>query len=139
MMNNKNIQPFVGYGDIPFGITADEVEKLHGVPTQRDEIDAVNDELSKCVFFEYADENFSIYFEGEDSTATSFSTTDEDAVLYGEKIFSLDKNGVKALLKKEGYAVEADSDSDEDCLICDDLMLDFYFEDDELVEVVFSA
>ncbi len=135
MMENKTIQPLVGYGDIPFGITAADVLKLYGVPSQREELDAVNEEQSRCVFFEYENEGFSIYFEGIEALATSFSVFDEDAILFGEKIIGKDKKSLKDLLKREKYAF--DDDNDDDCIVCDDLMADFYFENDELVEVLF--
>lgn len=139
-MKDLTIKPLNGYGELPFGMSLDELINCLGKPDFQEELPSLDDD-NRLISFGYDEFGLEIYLEGVTNTViSSFITYNEDSVLYGEKVFELDKKGVKELMKKNGNAEYCEErDENGDCLIYDDLRLDFYFEDDELVEIVWAV
>ena len=83
----------------------------------------------------------SICFEGTDKMlVSSISTISEDATLFGEKIYDMNRNQIIELMKKNGYKEFDEEEQEGDtCLIYDELMLDFYFNEGELIDVVWGV
>ena len=70
---------------------------------------------------------------------SSISTINEDATLFGEKIYDMNRNQIIELMKKNGYKEFDEEEQEGDtCLIYDELMLDFYFNEGELIDVVWG-
>ena len=141
-MENLVIEPLKGYGDIKFGMSIDEVVSILGEPSNHEELEPMIEgkELSS-VLYVYADLGISICFEGADKMlVASISTSDEDATLFGEKVYEMDRKQVVDLMRKNGYKDFDEEEQEGDtCLIYDELMIDFYFNEGELIDVVWCV
>lgn len=141
-MENLIIEPLKGYGDIKFGMSIDEVVNIFGNPSNLEELEPIIDgNESSSILYDYDDLALSICFEGVDKMlVSSISTSDEDATLFGEKIYDMNRNQIIDLMKKNGYKEFDEEEQEGDtCLIYDELMLDFYFNEGELIDVVWGV
>ena len=141
-MENLIIEPLKGYGDIKFGMSIDEVVSVLGTPSNLEELDPIIEgNESSSILYDYDDLAASICFEGVDKMlVSSISTINEDATLFGEKIYDMNRNQVIELMKKNGYKEYDEEEQEGDtCLIYDELMLDFYFNEGELIDVVWGV
>lgn len=141
-MENLIIEPLKGYGDIKFGMSIGEVVGILGEPSNLEELDPIIEgkELSS-VLYDYDDLGVSICFEGTDKMlVASISTSDEDATLFGENVYEMDRKQIIELMKKNGYKDFDEEEQEGDtCLIYDELMLDFYFNEGDLIDVVWGV
>jgi len=65
-----------------------------------------------------------------------FETENEEATLYGEKVFELDKEEIIDLMKTNGFKeLEEETEDGELRVSFEDGMIDFFFEDDMLMAV----
>ena len=141
-MENLIIEPLKGYGDIKFGMSIDEVVNVFGTPSNHEELEPIieGNEITS-VLYDYEDLAVSICFEGTDKMlVSSISTINEDATLFGEKIYEMNRNQIIDLMKRNGYNEFDEEEQEGDtCLIYDELMLDFYFNEGELIDVVWGV
>ena len=147
-MNNKSdkenlvIEPLKGYGDLKFGMSIDEVVAMLGEPSNNEELEPIIEgNETSSVLYDYDDFFASICFEGVGKMlVSSISTSNEDATLFGEKIYDKNRNQIIELMKKNGYKEFDEEEQEGDtCLIYDELMLDFYFNEGELIDVVWGV
>ena len=141
-MENLIIEPLKGYGDIKFGMSIEEVVNVLGMPSNLEELEPIIEgNESSSILYDYDDLALSICFEGVDKMlVSSISTSDEDATLFGEKIYEMNRKQVIDLMKKNGYKEFDEEEQEGDtCLIYDELMLDFYFNEGELIDVVWGV
>ena len=141
-MENLTIELLKGYGEIKFGMSIDEVVALLGEPSNNEELEPmIEGGVSSSLLYDYDDLGVSICFEGESKMlVSSISTSDEDATLFGEKIYEMNRNQIIELMKKNGYKEFDEEEQEGDtCLIYDELMLDFYFNEGELIDVVWGV
>ena len=104
-MENLIIEPLKGYGDIKFGMSIDEVVNVFGTPSNHEELEPIieGNEITS-VLYDYEDLAVSICFEGTDKMlVSSISTINEDATLFGEKIYEMNRNQIIDLMKRNGY------------------------------------
>ena len=136
-MKDFTIKPLKGYGEIPFGMTLDETVKLLKMPDFYEELGDMEETGNRSIFYEYEKIQTNIYFEGiTKSVAACFETENEEATLYGEKVFKLDKETIIDLMKEHGFKeLEEETEDDELRVSFEDAMVDFFFEDDMLVAV----
>ena len=136
-MKDFTIKPLKGYGEIPFGMTLDETVKLLKMPDFYEELGDMEETGNRSIFYEYEEIQTNIYFEGiTKSVAACFETENEEATLYGEKVFKLDKETIIDLMKEHGFKeLEEETEDDELRVSFEDAMVDFFFEDDMLVAV----
>ena len=140
MIENFKIEPLKGYGDIMFGTPIDDVVEVLGQPTNQEEIESAYEDDNHVVVLDYEDNDFSAYFEGNTTMKlTNFYTFNEKSELFGAKIFDLNKEEVIELMKQNGYEDFIEDKEDGDCISFDDLNLDFYFDDNQLVEVFWEC
>jgi hypothetical protein len=141
-MENLIIEPLKGYGDIKFGMSIGEVVNVFGTPSNHEELEPIieGNEITS-VLYDYEDLAVSICFEGTDKMlVSSISTINEDATLFGEKIYEMNRNQIIDLMKRNGYKEFDEEEQEGDtCLIYDELMLDFYFNEGELIDVVWGV
>ena len=141
-MENLIIEPLKGYGDIKFGMSIGEVVNVFGTPSNHEELEPIieGNEISS-ILYDYDDIAVSVCFEGTDKLlVSSISTINEDATLFGEKIYEMNRNQIIDLMKKNGYKEYDEEEQEGDtCLIYDELMLDFYFNEGELIDVVWGV
>jgi hypothetical protein len=113
-----------------------------GTPSNHEELDPIIEgNESSSILYDYDDLAASICFEGTDKMlVSSISTINEDATLFGENIYDMNRNQVIELMKKNGYKEYDEEEQEGDtCLIYDELMLDFYFNEGELIDVVWGV
>lgn len=141
-MENLIIEPLKGYGDIKFGMSVDEVIAILGEPSNLEELEPIVEGNGiSSILYDYDDVVASVCFEGVNKMlVSSISTSNEDAVLFGEKIYDKNRNQIIELMKRNGYKEFDEEEQEGDtCLIYDELMLDFYFNEGELIDVVWGV
>ena len=137
MMKDFTIQPLKGYGEIPFGMTLDETVKKLGMPDFYEELSDMEETGNRSIFYEYEELETNIYFEGvTKSVVACFETENEEATLYGEKVFNLNKEAIIVLMEEHGFKELEEENEDEELRVSfEDGLIDFFFEDDMLTAV----
>ena len=134
MKKNLEIKPMVGFGKLKFGDDKVTVEKYFGPPQETETLD-VEDEINNVDVWSYWELGHSVYFEEEQkNVCTNFETENEEASLFGEKIFNFDEQQLIELMKKNGFS-EAEVEEEEPgekILFFADAHMQFVFEDEEL-------
>ena len=136
-MENFSIEPLKGFGDLEFGMTLEEVVEIIGKPDKQEKIEPVEDgDDSHIVVLDYYNLDLSLYFEGDSvSKLYNFYTVNEKTTLYGINIFELNKDELIGLMAKNGHKNYVEDTDDGDCVTVEDVNIDFYFDENELVEV----
>ena len=137
MMKDFTIMPLKGYGEIPFGMTLDDAVKLLNMPDFYEELNDMEETGNRSIFYEYDDIQTNIYFEGiTKSVVACFETENENATLYGKKVFELKKDEVIQLMKAQGFKeLEEETEDGELRVSFEDALIDFFFEDNALTAV----
>ncbi|MCQ2320590.1 MAG: hypothetical protein MJZ91_04575 [Bacteroidales bacterium] len=136
-MENFTIEPLKGYGEIPFGMTLDEAVKMLGMPNFYEELNDMEETENRSIYYEYDDLKTNIYFEGiTKSVVACFETENENATLYGKKVFDLDQNAVIELMKAQGYVeLEQETEDGELRVSFEDALIDFFFDEEGMTAV----
>lgn len=136
-MKNFAIEPLKGYGEIPFGMTLDDTVKQLNMPDFYEELNDMGETGSHAIYYEYDAIKTSIYFEGSTkSVVACFETGNENATLFGKKVFELKKADIVKLMKDNGFkCMEEESEDSELRVTFEDAMLDFFFDGDTLTAV----
>ena len=136
-MKDFTIKPLKGYGEIPFGMTLDETVKLLNMPDFYEELSDMEETGNRSIFYEYDAIQTNIYFEGiTKSVVACFETENEEATLFDEKVFDLDKDEIIDLMKSKGFKeLEEENEDDELRVSFEDGLIDFFFEDEMLTAV----
>ena len=136
-MENFTIEPLKGYGEIPFGMTLDEAVKMLGMPNFYEELNDMEETENRSIYYEYDDLKTNIYFEGiTKSVVACFETENENATLYGKKVFDLDQNAVIELMKAQGYVeLEQETEDGEQRISFEDALIDFFFDEEGMTAV----
>jgi len=137
MMKDFTIQPMKGYGEIPFGMTLDETVKVLNMPDFYEELSDMEETGNRSIYYEYDGIGTNIYFEGiTKSVVACFETENEEAVLYGKKVFDLKKDEIINLMKTNGFKeLEEETEDGELRVSFEDAMMDFFFDGDVLTAV----
>lgn len=136
-MENLVIEPLKGFGEIPFGMAMDDAVKKLGSPNFYEELSDMEETGNRSIFYEYDDLDTNIYFEGiTRSVVACFETENEDAVLYGTKVFELSRAEVIVLMQDNGFKELEEEDEDgEHRVSFADAMVDFFFDGDKMIAV----
>ena len=136
-MKDFTIMPLKGYGEIPFGMTLDETVKLLNMPDFYEEVGDIEETGNRSIFYEYDNIATNIYFEGiTKSVVACFETENEEATLYGKKVFDLKKAEVIQLMKDQGFKeLEEETEDGELRVSFEDALIDFFFDGDEITAV----
>lgn len=130
------IKPKIGLGDLKFGETSDKIISCFGKADELENIE--DDEEFNTVILNYSEQGILAFFEGiEKSVLSCFETENEDVTLFGKKIFSMNEDAITKLMNEKGFnEIEKGIDADgEKRLSFDDGMIDFFFDEKELVAV----
>ncbi|TVQ87050.1 MAG: hypothetical protein EA393_10975 [Bacteroidetes bacterium] len=137
MSNKLEIRPLVGFGDLKFGADQAEVENYLGEPQEIEDLPGEADE-SDAEVWNYWDEGHTVFFEKDmDNKCTCIETDNDEAILFGKKVFDLNENQIIELMETNGYK-EIDSEDEEwgeRRISYSDAVMDFYFEEDQLISV----
>ena len=136
-MKDFTIQPMKGFGEIPFGMTLDETVKLLNMPDFYEELSDMEETGNRSIYYEYEELQTNIYFEGvTKSVVACFETENDEATLYGKKVFDLNKKQVIELMKSQGFKeLEEEHEDGELRVSFEDAMTDFFFDGDTMKAV----
>jgi hypothetical protein len=136
-MKDFNIKPLKGYGEIPFGMTLDETVQILNMPNFYEELNDMEETGNRSIYYEYEELETNIYFEGiTKSVVACFETENEEATLYGEKVFQLTKEEIIDLMKQNGFKeMEEEVEDGELRVSFEEAMTDFFFDEDGLSAV----
>lgn len=136
-MENFTIEPLKGYGEIPFGMTLDEAVKMLGMPNFYEELNDMEETENRSIYYEYDDLQTNIYFEGiTKSVVACFETENENATLYGKKVFDLDQKAVIEMMKAKGFSeLEQETEDGELRISFEDALIDFFFDEEGMTAV----
>lgn len=144
MLSNNEILPNIGYGNIKFGIPMNTFMDKYGEP---EEIDTIGeDEDYATTVLHYWDKSLSIFFVGITNPVLAGIETDHiDSTLYGVKIMNKSKEDIISLMKKNGLSSYDEGDDEfvsENEIIrvsYEESMMDFFFQDDDLIFMNFGV
>ncbi|MFK5857237.1 MAG: hypothetical protein QM503_13990 [Bacteroidota bacterium] len=144
MLSNNEILPNIGYGNIEFGIPMNTFMDKYGEP---EEIDTIGeDEDYATTVLHYWDKSLSIFFVGITNPVLAGIETDHiDSTLYGVKIMNKSKEEIISLMKKNGLSSYDEGDDEfvsENEIIrvsYEESMMDFFFQDDDLIFMNFGV
>lgn len=132
------IKPELGLGDLSFGFTMSQVSAIIG---PEDETEVLDNDDAKAILWHYHELAITCFFEsGQLPRLSSFEIMNDEATLWGKKVFDLNEKDIIALLNENGY-MDLDREEHEwgeTRVSCDEIGLDFYFQDDELISVNFG-
>lgn len=128
-----------GFENVRFGQTMEEVRTALGEPEEIEMHD--EDEETDVVIWHYWDRGYSLFFEQEAGfhlSCAEISST--ETTLWGNKIFTLNKDEIKAVFTEKGYKeIENEvHEWGEERLSVIDAMADFYFEGNKLISINFG-
>ena len=127
------IKPKIGFGEIEFCGTKEKLISFLGEAEEIEEDDALN-----TVILNYWSKGITVFFEGvENSVIACFEIDNPEAILFGKRIFDLDKKEIIELMKENGFT-EIDTEIEEEGekrLSFDEALIDFFFEDDVLAAI----
>ncbi len=131
-----DIVPKKGYGEIHFGETSEKVISILGQPEDVENIE--DDDGFNTVVLYYWELGVTVFFEGrEKSVVSCIETENPEAKMYGKDVFDMTEQDIIALMTAKGFEVaEIEMEtSGERRVSYDDAMIDFFFQDGDLVAV----
>ncbi len=129
------IKPKDGFGELKFGETINHVVEQLG---EAEEIETIEDEDEfNTTILNYWEIGVSIFFEGvEKSVVSCFETDIPETTLFGKEVFELEEKELIALMTENGFEVaEIEEESGERRLSYDDALIDFFYQEGELLAV----
>lgn len=129
-----------GFCTLNFGVSAVDAELVFGKP---EEIQVLDDTIleTSCTVYHYWDSGFSLFFDNKNSMKfSSVEVDNEDTLLFGKKIFSLNEQQLIDLMKEHNYTLTDTEKQDwgEKRLSFDEVGLDCYFENGRMSSVNFG-
>ncbi|MBA3900439.1 MAG: hypothetical protein H0X62_09560 [Bacteroidetes bacterium] len=136
---NLEIKPMNGLGELSFGMVAEDVIKIAG---PAEEIEKIDDDQVKTTIWHYWTKGLSLFFDEENNLKLSSIEVDNtNATIFGKSAFEMNESEITELMKSNGFN-EIDAEEQEwgeKRVSFDDAMVDFYFEEDELVSINYSV
>lgn len=128
------IEPLKGFGDLKFGQTIEKTVQEFG---EAEQVEQIDEEDFDSVVMHYWEKGVSIFFEGiSKSVISCFETDNTEATLFGKAVFEMDKSAIIKLMKSNGYKeYELELEEGENRLTFEDGMIDFFFQNEELIAV----
>lgn len=128
-----------GIDNILFGMPVEEVVALIGTADEVENIENAADEPTTVL--RYNERGITLFFEGENPVLACTDLADEESTLFGEKLFDMDEPQIVALMLKNGYSEQDIDDEDwgERRVSFPEGNIDFYFDEGELVSIIFGA
>lgn len=127
-----------GIGNLTFDMALEDVKQILGEPTEMETID--NGMEEETLVLHYDDQNLTLFFEGETKLLNCIDTDNEDTVLFGQKIYTLTEKEIAQLMIANNYFaedIETESWGERRVTFIEG-NIDFFFENDELMSVVFG-
>lgn len=134
----KQIKIKEGYGDIRFGMPVEEVVQIMGPAEEVESVENALDEPTTLLHYE--DGGLTLFFEGENPELQCIDLSVEESTLFGEKIFDMSEQELVKLMVANNY-FEQDADEEawgERRVSFGEGNIDFFYDDDELLAVVYG-
>lgn len=138
---NLEILLLEGLENLKFGDSPAVVEKTLGKPTEIKKLSDEGDDLDEdldTILWEYDNEGLTVFFEGKNNHVLScFETDNADATLFGARVFDMSEEEIIEIMKQNGLT-QIDSEEEEwgeKRVSFDEGLIDFYFQDGELITV----
>lgn len=134
------IKPREGIGKLRFGATMKDAEIQFGPAEEVEHLEGEGD--YKAVVWHYWDLGFSLFFDESDKqTFTCVEIDNEEAMLWGKRVFEMNEEEIVRFFKEKGYR---DLDSEvhewgEKRVSFDDAVVDLYFENGQLVSINYGV
>jgi hypothetical protein len=128
-----------GLGNVLFGMPVEEVVALLGEAEEVECVDNAADETTTILHYE--DGALTLFFEGENPTLECIDLSVDNATLFGNNVFDMNEKEIVQLMVKNNY-FEQDADEEawgERRISFGEGNIDFFFDDDELLAVVFGS
>lgn len=139
-MKENEIELGTGIGNIRFGFTMDQVRDIMGEPEEVEESDEDDEFEHKA--WNYWEKGYSFFFDREDDYRLScIQTENPEVILFGQKVFDMPAEQVKALMLQNGltdYETEK-LETGETRLSYEREMIDLYLEDNRLLAINFGV
>ena len=127
-----------GLDEIRFDMPVEEVVRLIG---DAEEVESVENALDEpTTILRYYDGDLTLFFEGENPVLNCIDVSDEECTLFGKKIFEMGEKEIVEMMVKNNY-LEQDVDEEawgERRVSFGEGNIDFFFDDDELLAVVYG-
>ena len=133
-----NIKIKEGLGDIRFDMPVEDVVALMGPAEEVETMDNAVDETTTILH--YAEGMLTLFFEGDAPKLQCIDISVAESVLFGQPVFDLYENEIVKLMVAQNY-YEQDADEEawgERRITFGEGNVDFYFEDDELLSIVYG-
>lgn len=130
------IKPCIGLSNMVFGAAMPDIEKILGKPDEIELLDDIDD--CQSTVWHYWDQGFSIFFDENNSQLFGCVEIDnEEATLWGKKIFLLNEQQIIDLFKSKNYSQYETEVHEwgEKRLSFDEANIDFYFEKNKLSSI----
>jgi len=130
-----------GFCTLNFGVSAVDAELVFGKP---EEIQVLDDNIleTSCTVYHYWDSGFSLFFDNKNAMKFgSVEVDNEETLLFGKKLFSLNEQQLTDLMKEHNYTLTDTERQDwgEKRLSFDEAGLDCYFENGKMSSVNFGV
>ncbi|RLD67569.1 MAG: hypothetical protein DRI84_02115 [Bacteroidetes bacterium] len=139
-MSKIEIIPLTGVNELKFGSTKEDIIDVIGISDQYEIIE--EDEEVFTEMYNYPEYKTSLFFEGNatEMVFTSCDTENKDIYLFGNKLFDISEAQIMQMMKEHNFKdIEIDEEEwGEKRLSYLDAMMDFYFEDEELVSITWG-
>ncbi|MBO4328925.1 MAG: hypothetical protein J5831_05865 [Bacteroidales bacterium] len=118
-------------------MSLDDAVKALGMPDFYEELSDMEETENRSIYYEYGALETNIYFEGiTKSVAACFETENPKSVLYGTKVFDLNRKQVIELMRENGFSELEEEDEDgEHRISFEDAMIDFFFDGETMTAV----
>jgi hypothetical protein len=134
------IKPKEGLGRLKFGATMADAESCFGAAEEVEELEGEGD--YKATVWHYWERGFSLFFdEGARKAFTCVEIDNEDAELWGLRVFDMKESEIITLFEEKGFKeMEAEvHEWGEKRISFDDALVDLYFENGKLVSINYGV
>lgn len=127
-----------GLDNISFDMSVDEVVAILGTAEETETINNAVDETTTVLH--YCDRTVTLFFEGEKPTLNCIDISNEKATLFGEELFDMGEREIVKLMVDHNYCEQDVEKEDwgERRITFGEGNIDFYFEDDDLLAIVYG-
>ena len=137
MKEELTIKPLAGFGCVKFGATRNDIQDAYGEPQEVETIKGEAGE-SDAEAWNYWDKGHTFFFEQDsDNLCTCIETDNDEATLFDKNVFVLSEAQIIKLMNDNGFS-DLDTEDEEwgeRRVSFNDAVVDFYFEDDNLISV----
>ena len=127
-----------GLDNLHFKMPVEEIVALMGKADEVENIDNAADEPTTVLH--YTNLGITLFCEGENPTLACIDVSNEDCTLFGQKVFDMEERDIVKLMVSNNYS-EQDADEEdwgERRITFPEGNIDFYFDEGELMSIIFG-